>query len=92
MAAKTKRQMARPTKRQQGFAIAQNVLGQISQLAAGVRNVMQKGQGVDMRTGKPQPIGCAPADVRYAFSPEQSVEVDKFIATWAPEEAVPEKK
>lgn len=92
MAAKAKRQIAKPTKRQTGFAIAQNILGQISQLAGGVRGVMQKGQGMDIRTGAEQPIGCAPSDVRHALSPEQSAAIDEFIATWAPEEVKPEPK
>jgi hypothetical protein len=82
---KSKRQIGKPTKRQLGFQIGQNILGQISNLANGVRQVLEKGQGENIQTRQPQPIGCAPADVKRSLSPEQLAAVEEFISTWATE-------
>lgn len=91
--AATKRQIAKLSKRQIGFQIGQNVLSQISNLANGVRLLLEKGRGVDQRTGQESPLNCAPADIKRSLTPEQLSAVEEFIGTWAldaePEPKVP---
>jgi hypothetical protein len=76
------------TKRQIGYAYGSNILGQIANLATGVRQLIEKGVGSDPRdpSGRTQiKIECAPEDIKKSWSPEQLAEVERFISVWSEE-------
>lgn len=79
---KGRRQIARPSKRQLGFEIGRNLLNQISNIANGVRDLVDKGQSVDSRTGRSSTLPCSPADIKSSWTPEQLGAVEEFISTW----------
>lgn len=83
-----KRQIAKLSKRQLGFQIGRGVLDQISNLANGVRDLVEKGKAVDSRTGQATELRCAPADIKSSWTPEQLGAVEEFISVWSlsPEE------
>jgi hypothetical protein len=91
MATKGKRQVATLTKRQLGYEIGRGVLNQISNLANGVRDLVEKGKAVDSRTGQTTELRCAPADIKRSWSPEQLGAVEEFISVWAIEPEPPPK-
>jgi hypothetical protein len=84
-----KRQLGKLTKRQLGFVIGQNILARISEIANGVRDIVDKGQSIDQRTGQRVPLQCSPEDVRKSWSPDQQAGVDEFISNWATEPEPP---
>lgn len=90
-----KRQIAKLTKKQLGFEIGRNVLNQISLLANGVRDIIEKGRAADPRTGQPKTIECSPQDIKRSWSTEQLVGVEDFVSNWSTEpepEPKPQKK
>lgn len=86
---KGKRQVAKLSKRQLAYEIGRNVLTQISNLANGVRDLVEKGKAVDQRTGQPMDLRCTPDDIRRYWTPEQSSAIDEFIANFAIEPELP---
>jgi hypothetical protein len=76
--AKAGRQIAKLTKKQQGFAIGQNILGQLANFATGIRQILEK--GIDPATK--QPLRCAPDDIKRSFSLEQLTAVEDFYTTF----------
>jgi hypothetical protein len=81
--AKPKKQIAKPTKKQLGFQFGQQILGKITDIANGVRDVIEKGRALDIRTGASVDIGCAPDDVLRSLSLDQKIAIEDFVATWA---------
>ena len=86
---KQKRQIAKLSKRQLGFEIGRRVLNQISNIANGVRDLIEKGKAVDSRTGQPTELRCAPADIKSSWTPEQLGAVEEFVSVWALEPEPP---
>jgi hypothetical protein len=76
------RQIAKLTKKQLGFAIGQNILGQLATIASGIRQILEK--GTDPATK--QPLRCAPEDIKRSFSLEQLTAVEDFYTTFAVDE------
>lgn len=89
MAKPGKRQVAVLTARQFGAEVFHNVLRQISNLAGGVRDIMEKGMAVDQTTGQQTKLRCSVDDLKRAGSPEQLGAVEEFVSVWAAPEPVP---
>jgi hypothetical protein len=87
-----KKQIAKLSKRQQGYAIGQQVLGLISNLAKDIRAVMERGVGKHAVTGEEVPLPCSVADVKASLTPDQLGAVEEFISTWYVEPEKPEQK
>lgn len=84
-AAKGKRQIAKLSKRQLGMEIGRNILARLSDMAAGVSRIVEK--GIDPATGKT--LSCSPDDVRRYWTPEQTAAIDEFIANFLVEPEPP---
>lgn len=91
---KGKKQVAQLTNRQFGSEVFHNLLRQISNLAGGVSEILNKGiaNQVDPRTGQSTgqkiKLRCSVDDIKRAGSPEQLGAVEEFISVWAPVEEV----
>jgi hypothetical protein len=79
---KGKRQIAKLTKKQLGFAIGQNILAQLSNIATSVRQILEK--GTDPATK--QPLSCAVEDIKRSYSTEQLIAIEDFYTTFAVDE------
>lgn len=58
--------------------IGRNILNHLSQMAANVSEVVDKGK--DPQTGAP--LRCSPDDIRRYWTPEQSAAIDEFMANF----------
>lgn len=83
-----KKQISRPTHRQLGFLLGQNVLNRITQTATMLRDLVEKGRGQDER-GMPIKIECKPSDIKSSWSPDQLGAYEEFISIWATEPEPP---
>lgn len=79
------RQVAKLTKKQLGFSIGQNILGQLANTAAGIREIVEK--GIDPATK--QPLRCSSDDIKRSWSTEQLIAVEDFYTTFFIEPEVP---
>jgi hypothetical protein len=86
-----RRQIAKPSRRQLGFAIGRNVLDQLSNLAKGISDLVEKGIAADPRTGQPITLRCTPADIKASWTPEQLGAVEEFVSNFLldPEPSAP---
>lgn len=76
-----RRQVSVLTKKQFGFAVGQNILGQLANIATSIRQILEK--GTDPATK--QPLRCSPDDIKRSFSLEQLTAVEDFYTTFAVE-------
>lgn len=94
---KGKKQIAKPSKRQQGFDLGSQIRQLISSLAADVYDAVEKGLvTLPHPSGNPKlaakiPAPCSSADIKASFTPEQLGAVEEFISVWLIEPELPPK-
>lgn len=85
------RQLGKPTKNQLAGIYARQIISQLTDLASGIRDMVEKGRGIDPKTRMVKDIGCPPAEIFKHLNPAQADSMRKFVADWASEEPAPPK-